>query len=367
MKILLVSIQFLIATLLIGQGGYNEPQLPTQNQTSNSKIIVDLSESPGKYTKPISVGQARTIEIQNRILTNPNLSYSIDISVSSKLISSFQTELEGFSEFLNANLAESDTLDCESLKLWNTKFDTISSEKDLPKLIMAAEYIATESTNKVDTSGCMELTNLLNNIAYNKNVFKQTVLSISKGQVLTIKITRTGNNETKVWEYIYEAPERGRWITSYGFNYVSYLFSKPDNYFLKQVDTTFQITEGTTRDWFDVNPTVMFSWLSSNNELSNWNFSLTGGLGLNIQDPSVLIGAGLLYNQNIGINIGITGHRLQKLHSKYTPDEIIKENLEPDQLHQNVLRVNPYINFSFRFSENPFKKKESESKGEDEK
>jgi hypothetical protein len=78
-----------------------------------------------------------------------------------------------------------------------------------------------------------------------------------------------------------------------------------------------------------------------------------GGLGFDMHNAVVFLGMSITYNENITIAAGAVAHRLRQLNGKYSEGGRILEDLDDEQLHEEVYRINPFIGLSFRFSDNP--------------
>jgi len=184
-------------------------------------------------------------------------------------------------------------------------------------------------------------------------------------QILTITITNKDSNVA--WTFKFVPRQRGRFLTTYGFTFIPLGFSKPETYYAQpQTSTTgtttttnYLISKGSSESKLDFAPTVLFHYAPySSRPLS---VSYTGGLGINFSSsinsgisPTVLAGISLLYYQNVGLSFGLAGHTLNRLKGKYAPGQVIATNLESTDLNEKVIRVNPFISVTFRFSSNPF-------------
>lgn len=77
-------------------------------------------------------------------------------------------------------------------------------------------------------------------------------------------------------------------------------------------------------------------------------WGLTGGLGYDLSDITVLGGIHITYYENITFNFGLAGKKTQLLRGMYSENDIISTNLETDQLHDKYFRINPFFGISFR-------------------
>lgn len=190
---------------------------------------------------------------------------------------------------------------------------------------------------------------------------------LSKGEYLELIISRADGEDEISWIFTFDTGKKGQWITSYGFSFASHTFSNEGAYYLSQQDmmdmdgnvisSEFRITEEEDRKGLDFIPSVMFSYIKNNNN-KDWKWSLTGGLGVDTNKPTVFLGISAFYHYNLGISVGLIAHPQKQLLGKYEEGEILSELIETDQLHYEPYRINPFFSVSFRFAENPFTRNE---------
>lgn len=188
---------------------------------------------------------------------------------------------------------------------------------------------------------------------------------------LTNPVTMTtSNNYTitvagtkKEYKFKYLGKTKGRWLLNYGFLFTSKKL-EPDNYFLDKVgNDSFRITTKTPHSIIDLRftPTIFFNYILDKKLDNTWTNSLTGGIGFNTESPVVGLGYNLMYQQNIGFSIGFVFFEQQRLNGKYKIDQILKENLDDNQLHEKTFfRPNIFLAINLRLGESPFKKAEKE-------
>lgn len=230
------------------------------------------------------------------------------------------------------------------------EISAIKKNVEISKLLTPEEFVATKSF--VDAKEPRQIGNF----------------DFSKGEKLTITINvfdigkdaKDNRTKTKIetYTYVYKTEPRGEWRTTFGFNFV-YLTNQ-DNYFSKSnTDGTFTITEGSNRKKFEYYPTLMFTWLPNNfmDDNKNWQIGFSGGIGYDFNTSlSVFLAPSIIYNENITISIGGAFHNQERLLSKYNKDQIVNEELDFGQLHDDYIRFNPFVSISFRLDRNPFTK-----------
>ena len=191
-------------------------------------------------------------------------------------------------------------------------------------------------------------------------------ISVRAGDELVITIKREGNggmDKDFTWttSYSFIKPEQSSdyisgWSISFGFAF-PFLFAMDETFFAKQIDTLdylFVIKEKNNNDVMRFIPAIFISWLPKQDKSTIWAHSLTGGFGFDLQDPSVFLGGSIIYNRILSLNYGIAVHKVFRLRGEYKKGDIVRENLEFDQLHEKVYRYNFFLGLSFRFSSDPF-------------
>lgn len=201
---------------------------------------------------------------------------------------------------------------------------------------------------------------MLVNSVYNHPVYEE----LSENDQLVIVIKRAKLK----WKYLVNryTSARGKWYTSYGFSFISPVIKKSDNFFVqKSSDNGYIIAQkknsnsdddGSGEKWLDTDfvPSLFFWWMPTKRMSRDVNFGLTGGLGIDFKNPTVFFGASLVYNYNIGINLGVAFHKQYRLKDKYYEGMTVNEVLEFDDLHKSVYTPNLFLSITFRFGSNPF-------------
>lgn len=186
--------------------------------------------------------------------------------------------------------------------------------------------------------------------------------SIERGQRIKVVVTRAA----RIWTWIFSAGPRGEWRTSYGFTFVP----NDDRKYVTRPGTgdesaKFRIFEQDDREELDFVPSVLFSWRPATRAPEKWKrgWSLTGGLGWDLEKPVVLAGLGWTFNENLILTFGVAIHQQTRLLGKYSkesaePGNLVGEALEPGQLVESTYGPNLYLGVAFRFdtSNDPFKR-----------
>ena len=182
------------------------------------------------------------------------------------------------------------------------------------------------------------------------------LFTLQRGERLEVTITRSGGvsgDSVYVWTYHFETGPRGEWRTSYGFGVVPYLFSAPEAFYADGADEDFVIREGRRNEYYELIPMIFLSWRPNNNRSSPFTRSIMAGLGIDKSTPVLSLGAGLEYNENLGVRLGMVFHQVDRLRAEYVEGQMVQESLSKDQLHERVYRLNPLVALTFRLNQNP--------------
>lgn len=337
---------------------YNSPSLPTDSGGKLDGIVIDLAKDAKSYELPINPQKNLKITVINQIL-NGKFQYNVSINIENQEMPQLPIGDIPIPTFLDAN--KGFKADCEKIKKVNEEFISLTDEKKLREL--REKFILLTEMELPKIKDCPEIVTFQRNFVSLGINTEHIIPEIKKGQNLIITITRVGGTDSgKEWKWTFKTPNRGRWQTNYGFNHLTNWISAREEYYLKSFDSgAFEITKENNVEKFNVRPSVLFTWIPSQSATREFTLSLSGGFGVDFDDPSILFGAGFNYNQNINLSLGVASHKQQKLKGKYSAGDKLIENLESDQLHESSFAINPFINISFNFSSNPFKKKEDSS------
>jgi len=255
-----------------------------------------------------------------------------------------------------ANAREAAKQACDAAK---AALDSVKVESDFVRLLSKAKAM----------DGCIVPADYEQLSTFSYNGGKEMKL-INETLVITITNTTTG----KVWRITFDTKDEGKFLTTYGFTYIPYIFEKPKTFYAQPFTTTttangvtttstsYKLLQGSSETVFDFAPSVLFHYLAYNTD--EWSFSYTGGVGININStdnngisPVAMAGGSLLFHQNIGLSFGFAFHMMNQLKGKYSPGQIVDTNLESSDINDRVVRFDPFISLTFRFSSSPFKSK----------
>lgn len=185
---------------------------------------------------------------------------------------------------------------------------------------------------------------------------------LKKCQRLTVHVERApaGEEQKIEWDFVFQTDGCGRWLTHYGF---AFLPSEDDQFFTTALEADddgagggFQITAENDRGEADFEPTITFSYLPKRDS----KLTFTAGLGADIEERLVFAGVSYLFGDNVNIFLGAAGHEQTRLKGTYEAGQVLKEDLEADQLTDDTFGFNAIFGVGFRFNGNPFRKKADE-------
>ena len=185
------------------------------------------------------------------------------------------------------------------------------------------------------------------------------VVEMRPGQRLTVRVAGSipGEGDSRgVWTIIFDGGTRGSWQISLGFG--SPVLFDGHRQYVAQRDSSgkhYRIAERRSEELFELIPAVFFHWTPTESHLSDWSWSLTGGLGLDFDEAVIFLGGAVTFNQNITISVGGVAHQVERLNPRYEVGDAFPIELDTEQLHRTFYRVNPFVGVTFRLSSNIFR------------
>lgn len=301
-----------------------ETKTITENHTYDTVIL-----------KNCIIGKKYSIKVSRKMIELPPLSFNIsgltaaeeDVNPSCSTLLSQYNALKKL--FVNAN---------PNFKLVD--------EKQVSKAVMD---LGNELKKSVcDNSNLRNSSDSLINLCH--KVIPQNI-EVHSGEAVSIVVTR----DEKVWTWELVGDNIGEWVMSFGFGFCSSSL-EATKYHLEPVNdtSTFKITKDSKPGVLDLSyiPAIFYSFLPATKYNSNYNWSLTAGLGFDLSAPVVFVGGGFMFHQNIGVSMGMAFQQQSKLLPQYTEGQILNSSLEKDQLHERIYRPNLFIAINFRFDKN---------------
>ena len=187
------------------------------------------------------------------------------------------------------------------------------------------------------------------------------LLEMSPGQRLTVRVVGpavgTGEGEgIGTWTTTFDGGSRGSWQISLGFG--SPILLDGHRQYLTERDSGrggYRIAERRSEELFELIPAVFFHWTPTGSRLSDWSWSMTGGLGLDFDEAVIFVGGAVTFNQNITLSVGGVAHQVRRLNPKYEAGQILPIELDAAQLHTEYYRINPFVGVTFRLMSNIFR------------
>lgn len=238
-----------------------------------------------------------------------------------------------------------------------TELEEVTEEVKVPGLVSALEKAVAVGT--CDEARADEL------IGMTRETMDGPV-PLHAGQELVLTVERQPDSERgvekAVWTFVWTTGPRGEWRASYGFGFFE---SDDEKYFTRpgEEEGTFVIKREADRRDLVFAPAVFFTWAREAKKLGNWDHGPAGGLGFDLSKPVVFAGWQVTYNQNYTLNLGLVARPEKELDGQYEPDQVLKEDLKEDQLHDDSsYGVALFGGLSFRFTTNPFQKSGGDEK-----
>ncbi|HYO47796.1 MAG TPA: hypothetical protein VEY33_14020, partial [Gemmatimonadota bacterium] len=237
---------------------------------------------------------------------------------------------------------------CDTLRTAADLLAAVEEETEVPRPLL-------ELSGKLEGNICDDLIV----VQHARDLVKKTSetyegLSIKRGQSLVVRVERI--NPSRTWEVTFDTGPKGDWRTSYGFGFIASAFAQPERFVAKQIEGDgFRIEKEENRDRLDFIPALFLTWMSAEHELEDLVYSPSLGLGFDLRSPVVLGGLAFTYNHNISLNVGLAFHQQKRLAGQYNEGDVVRENLQSEQLHEEIYVVNPFFSFSIRSLSNPFK------------
>jgi len=341
-------------------------------QNSFGQIKLDLAKyKPGeKYSQTIEPQTIDYIKLENTLI---NKKYSLNIKVE-KIIDYLPTDwlLPDKVDSIKKKCPEEDNLYSRMNGLIDEKKESEISDhiKIISKLLENRKLVECLGVTKIDS---------IRKIAEQTTKTYPVALPIElkDGEILTISVTR----DTLNWVYTFKTKTESPWDVMYGFTYVSNWLNPTKNYFAK-ADTgkSFIVTEQNKQSssnsiFKNITPTIMFTykplkkytwkekWLHSifNNRI--YQFGFTGGISLDLNNPTAMVSPSIIFADNLSLNFGLVFTQKDVLNGMYKEGDRIFENMTFGQLHEKKYMPELFVSIAFRFEKNIFQKKEKDDVG----
>lgn len=310
-------------------------------------LTIDLSKNLNQtFTQTIEPQELKQLILTNKVLTI-GVTYSIDIKkvhVTTPPIAA-------------AGLLGGAGGVCKPL---NDATDALSNQllesgipDDIIKLKEEIDKAATQPTCATDIENAKKLI-----VSTSEYINLPSTIDVRSGDKVTVTITKDKNT---IWTYVFQTEKISHSNIYYGF---SYLFSDalttfPTYYAESDTGSTFLLkkSNSTTSNVLEnIGPTFMYTYLFFRNPDAPIKFGLTGGLMVDLSNPSIMFSPSLVIGDNLSLNFGVAVCQKNQLKGKFGENQRLNDNLDFDQLHNKVYTYDLFISVGYHFDKNPFKK-----------
>jgi hypothetical protein len=342
------------------------------------QITVDLSKD-NVSSETIDINLKPLVIVKNMLPANATNKYSFSIEMKEEKIPAFSN--------IGSTAGQSCT-DNNDTKAYGEALKNLNAAKDeteMPKLIKNLQKEIDNLNSKYQS--CKDEGNsIIQTTTYTKDL----QFSLRNNQTISVNVTREfktkeGKDTSKIWAFTFKTPTKSPWSIMYGFTFIPNLMNPMINYYSK-ADTSGKlftiIRLNNQRNDFlkNISPTLMLTWkplkkytlkgderdwtaLLSNNF---YQLGFTGGLSLNFASETgtvnVMAGPSIVIADNISISIGVAATQKNVLKGQYKEGDVIKENLDFDQLHEKKYMAEWFVSIAIRFDQSPFAKKDDATK-----
>lgn len=253
----------------------------------------------------------------------------------------------------------------------NTWLDGLTAAKDEQEVKTLVGGVAALRQQLGPTCAALADPSIVKALDSTRDAVDLTGYVLERGEQLTVTITRvpTGTLAEKTWSFVLTTPPAGEWLTTWGFTFTQ---DRDDRFFLEpQSEDAFKIVRERSQDDADMRfvPSVFFHWLPGADDNANWSFSpFTAGLGVSKEAPAVMVGVSATRRRNVSLIVGGMFSRALRLDGIYKEDQVLKENVPTDKLHESTYRAGLFVSLAIRFGDNPFtedKPKEPSGEGKE--
>ncbi len=325
-------------------------------------LTIDLAKNKnGTFTQTIEPQKIESVVLKNRVISSEAKPYVIEVKKEHIPTLALPTAPISFAADLNRGCSK-------DLK---KAIDTLEKETDEKKI--GDKIVELKKQIEKSQFPCSLLSEAQRyiHLAESDIYTLSSAINVGKGEQVTLTIKRFGK-DTATWTYVYKTETVDHWKVYFGFTYVFDVLTNFSTYYAKS-DTSgkkyiISKSNATTKNVLkNITPTIMYSYLFFNNPDSWIKFGLTGGFMLDLSSPTVLICPSIVIGDNLSLNVGLAGTQKYQLKGQYTDGQVIKDNLDFDQLHDKIWAYDLFVSVAFHFDSNPFKKAEtkdnSDSKG----
>lgn len=345
---------FMSALLLAG---------PARSQTEN--YVIDVARTSGDTIRTgLEPGASLQVQLANAV---PGQGYNIQIKRTQNAPAPFA--LAGFAP---APASAAAAGRCANLDGLMTALSAKKTEKGISEVMAKIDIEVAKATTTNDPLCTADEAKDLQRKATDLTTrLVGQAMKLRTNETISIEVSRLdpgtkadgSDAKTLRWVHIISTGVKGVWYLTYGFSFVSDALSPEETFYTKSQDSSFVIRKQESRGPLSFVPSVMVHWMPTRCIDRTFSWSLTGGLGFDLENPVVMFGGSVLFNHNLGVHVGLAAHQQQRLLGKYHEEDIVDEDLSFEQLHEKKFAVDPFVSISFRFDGNPFKAAKAADKG----
>lgn len=326
----------------------------------SQEFLIDLSQNPGmEQVRSVNPDETLKLKIINKI---PGKSYSVSVIKENIPISEIElsNQLEGIATS-GGGVARCAQFISSVMEIYE-----IENESDVPSKIQSIESeiirfqeLFQTGVDQDPNTGCDRI-----QIAKAQEIIRKTQqilepYSLKAGQKLTVIVSTKDDSIEKKWISVFTTGQKGEFQVSYGFSFITQMISQENIFFTQQSGDTYNITREVNRRSLTFAPSIFFTWAGKKSIENDFNLSISGGIGFDLESPTVFLGPTISYNQNIKFHFGLAANKQYSLYGKYSEGQQLDEQLNVDQLHEKIYKLNPYFSLSIRLKDNPFQSTEN--------
>ncbi|MGD9729016.1 MAG: hypothetical protein AB7V39_21910 [Nitrospiraceae bacterium] len=217
---------------------------------------------------------------------------------------------------------------------------------------------ARQKLTVAESANCQDIGELKNQLSTAESktarVLEGLPTNLPSGRLMRVDITRYNDSNKKDakanWKFNLSTGKPGSWDVTFGF-----IFSpdRNENYFTKESGEQFIITRKTDNNGYEFTPAVMFNWIPNGKDAES-NFGMTAGLGLNLDNPTILGGISWTYFRNISLSGGVIVKKQNRLDGRWSVGDDSGVQLSDDKLVEKIYDKSLYLGVTFRFEKSPF-------------
>lgn len=338
---LLVCLAFLTTVLPAGPA-----------EASEQEQLLELNLSAAGEDAEMTWPEGKVVLVMTMCM--PNTQYAIGWVTERRVMPALTTPTL---PVVPAGMMAGGAIDCSAIDVAIAALNKVKDEKEVSSLV---------KTITEKRQGCADPVILESADRAMHSTLRRIELSPSlrAGEKGTLRVTRTASdNSTKTWTRTLLGPAPGRWLTSYGFN-----FLKNDDDEFTTMPVTGQQNQYTlkasgTKSGLEFRPGIFFTWIPARWDGQGTSLGISGGLDFNGETVAVFSGPSLFIGDNMHLSAGVSVRQVARLRGEYTVGQTLAQQLSSDQLTQKTYVPAFFAGIGFRFSENPFSKKEKAAAG----